>query len=109
MAIEISGGGRRPPQEAIEAGKAQAGQAPGKAAGGANAPAAPAAAGDQFRLSSKASQLQALEAQIASLPVVDTQRVRDVQRTLATGAMQVEPARVADKVLSFEVGLAKAQ
>ena len=65
--------------------------------------------GDQLKLSSQAAQLQALEAEIANLPVVDTQRVQDVQRTLATGSFQVEPARVADKVLTFEAGLARAQ
>ena len=54
-------------------------------------------------------QLQALEAEIANLPVVDTQRVQDVQHTLATGSFEIQPARVADKVLTFEAGLGKPQ
>ena len=64
---------------------------------------------DQVSLTAQASQLQALESQIATLPVVDTQRVQDVQRTLATGSFQMEPLQVADKVLSFEAGLSGAQ
>jgi negative regulator of flagellin synthesis FlgM len=109
MSIEISGNGRRPPPEASEAARAQAERTGANAARGPAQPTQPTASGDQLRLSDKASQLQALEAQIASLPVVDTQRVRDVQRTIATGSLQVEPARVADKVLTFEAGLAKPQ
>lgn len=109
MSIEISGNGRRPPPEAMDAGKTQTERTGANAARGPAQPTQPAAAGDQLRLSSTASQLQALEAQIANLPVVDTQRVQDVQRTIATGSLQVEPARVADKVLTFEAGLARAQ
>ena len=49
------------------------------------------------------------EAEIANLPVINTQRVQDVQRTLATGSFQIKPAEVADKMLQFEAGLGKAQ
>ena len=66
-----------------------------------------ASGADQLKLSDQAAQLQALEAEIANLPVVDTQRVQDVQRTLATGSYEIQPARVADKVLTFEAGLGK--
>ncbi len=61
----------------------------------------------ELNLSDQAAQLQALEAEIANLPVVDTQRVQDVQRTLATGSYEIQPAQVADKVLTFEAGLGK--
>ena len=37
--------------------------------------------------------------------MVDTKRVQEVQRSLATGSFQVDPARVADKMLQFEAGL----
>ena len=107
MGIEIRGSGGRPPQEAIEAAKSQA-------SGNNNAPARSAAGssskgGDEVKLSNQAAQMKALEAQISRLPVVDTQRVQEVQHTLATGSYEIEPARVADKVLSFEAGLGKAQ
>jgi negative regulator of flagellin synthesis FlgM len=107
MGIEISGNSGRPPHEAVEAGKSQASASQNRETGSGGAGRGAAGAADQLKLSSKASQLQALEAEISNLPVVDTQRVQDVQRTLATGSFQVEPARVADKVLSFEVGLSR--
>jgi negative regulator of flagellin synthesis FlgM len=107
MGIEIGNTGR-PPQEAIDASKAQTSSGTGKSgAGGATNPQPPAG-GDQLKLSDKASQLKALESEIASLPVVDTQRVQDVQRTIATGSFEIQPARVADKLLTFEAGLGEA-
>lgn len=108
MGIEIRGNSGRPPQEAVEAGKSQASAqaGPQRAATGAKTAAT---GGDQLQLSSQAAQLQALEAEIANLPVVDTQRVQDVQRTIATGSFQVEPAQVADKLLTFEAGLGQGQ
>ncbi len=106
MGIEISGNRGRPPQELIDAAKTQAANstynASGKTASTNTGNGSPSS---QVNLSSTASQLQALESQIANLPVVDTQRVQEVQRTLATGSFEVEPARVADKVLTFEAGL----
>lgn len=108
MGIEISGNSGRPPLDAAEAGKSQATTASSHAAHSGTTAKSSTGNADQLQLSPKASQLQALEAEIANLPVVDTQRVQDVQRTLATGAFQIEPARVADKVLTFEAGLARA-
>jgi negative regulator of flagellin synthesis FlgM len=109
MGIEINGNGRRPPPEAVEAGKSQAGaQRNASASAKSGARSAPAGS-DQLQLSGKAAQLQALEAEIANLPVVDTQRVQDVQRTLATGNFEIVPARVAAKLLTFESGLGQAQ
>lgn len=104
MGIEISNNGRTA-LEALETAKSQASQQTTTARSGGNTAKTPNATGDEVRLSSQASQLQALESEIANLPVVDTQRVQDVQRTLATGSFEVQPARVADKMLQFEAGL----
>lgn len=109
MGIEISGNSGRPPAEAVEAAKSQAAPPSNNqtsAAGNGEGAKTASTGGDKLNLSSQAAQLQALEAEIANLPVVDTQRVQDVQRTLATGAFQIEPAQVADKLLTFETGLA---
>jgi len=106
MGIEISGNSGRPPQGAIESNNTASTAQTSQAAPQGRAAEQPS--GDQLKLSSQASQLHALEAEIAKLPVVDTQRVQDVQRTVATGSFQVEPARVADKILTFEAGLGKA-
>jgi len=107
MGIEINGNGGRAPQEAIEAAKAQStstNDTQPRAGSGAKT----ASSGtDQLKLSNQAAQLKAMEAEIANLPVVNTQRVQDVQRTLATSTLQVEPAQVAHKLLTFEAGLGR--
>jgi negative regulator of flagellin synthesis FlgM len=64
-------------------------------------------ASDQFSLTDSAAQMRALESQIASLPVVDTQRVTEVQTMLSAGELQIKPAQVAEKLLSFELGMAQ--
>jgi len=104
MSIEINGSGNRPP--VVTTGDAQQTNASGAASsdnGSATSAARPTA--DTFSMTGKAAQLQQLEAQISSLPVVDTQRVGEVQHALATNTMEVNPARVADKMLNFEAGL----
>ena len=107
MGIEISGNNGRPAQEAAEAGKSQASATQTKSTrGGSSAPSS-GSSSDQLRLSNQAAQLQALESEIANLPVVDTQRVQEVQHTIATGSFEIMPARVADKMLTFEAGLGK--
>lgn len=69
-------------------------------------PSPPASGGaDTLNLTGAASQLQQLESTIAEMPVVDTQRVREVQQSLASGSMQVDPAKVAAKMLQFESDL----
>lgn len=106
MSMDISGPGNRPPIDVGESAKG----AENTGANASNTPSSTATAagsGDTFSLTNKASQLQQLEAQIASLPVVDTQRVQDVQHAIATNTLQSEPAEVADKLLTFEVGLAQ--
>ncbi len=65
------------------------------------------AAADSLNLTDQTARLQALEKSISELPVVNTQRVEQVQNALATGTFQIDPARVADKLLSFEAGLAR--
>lgn len=108
MGIEIRGNGGQPPREAAEAGQSQTAAATGRQARPGAAAQGTAGGGDQLKLSNQAAQLQALEAQIANLPIVDTQRVQDVQRTLATGAFRIEPVQVAHKLITFEAGLGRA-
>ena len=109
MAIEISGNKTRPPQETADAGRSQgAARSTNRPQAGAAGKSGPSGA-DQLKLSNQAAQLQALEAEIANLPVVDAQRVQDVQQTLAVGAYEIQPARVADKVLTFEASLGRPQ
>lgn len=76
---------------------------PATSQGGSGKPAA--GHSDQVSLTDKASQLNALEKHIAELPVVDTQRVEQIQRAIAAGNFEIQPARIADKMLAFEAGL----
>jgi len=105
MSIEINGTGGRPPAlstgDTKEASANPAGNSDNGSAGSATRSTA-----DTFSMTGKAAQLQQLEAQIANLPAVDAQRVSEVQHAIATNTLEVHPARVADKLLTFEAGLA---
>lgn len=63
---------------------------------------APAAAVDTVNITSAASQLQSLEKQLASLPVVDVQRVDSVKREISNGTFEINPAQIADKMIQIE-------
>ncbi len=63
------------------------------------------ATGDSVSLSHSATRLQALEARIAELPVVDRQRVDSVRHDIAAGTFTVDPMGAADKMLQMERAL----
>ena len=71
---------------------------------GATAPAG--GGGDRVSLTSSATRLQELAAQVSRLPVVDTAVVSEVQRSLATGSFQSAPDQAADNLLTQEKELA---
>jgi negative regulator of flagellin synthesis FlgM len=98
MAIEILGYPNRPIKDNVDS-SATLGSTATKAPGGTGV----GASSDQVSLTASASLLQELEKEIAQLPVVDTGRVESVQRALATGTFQVDPARTADKLMQLEL------
>ncbi len=57
---------------------------------------------DKVSLTASAMQLRELENRIADLPVVDVQRVSDVQRAMATGTMEINEADAANNLLEIE-------
>ncbi len=57
---------------------------------------------DRVSLTSSAMKLRELEARISELPVVDVQRVSDVQRALATGTLEVSEDDAASNLLEIE-------
>ncbi len=77
--------------------------------GDGKSPASPADSGtpgaDRVSLTGEARQLQALEARIASEPVVDRQRVEAVRTAVENGTFTVNPERIADKMISLEQAL----
>ena len=57
---------------------------------------------DTVSLSDNAVQLGKLENTVVSTPVVDTQRVEQVKQAIKDGSYEVDPAKVADKLMQFE-------
>ncbi len=101
MTIEISGVPGKPIQDAGDSSNVNA-----TATKGSNrqAPATPSSKGgnDKVSLTDSAMQLRALENRIADLPVVDVQRVSDVQRALATGTLELSEADAANNLVEME-------
>lgn len=60
------------------------------------------ASSDTVSITNTASQLQALEKQLASLPVVDVQRVDSIKREISNGTFEINPPRIADKMIQIE-------
>lgn len=67
-----------------------------------NAPAADAAGGDTVELTGMAQRLQALEAAVADLPEVNTERVAELREQIASGEYAVDSRQVADKMLGLD-------
>ena len=57
---------------------------------------------DTVSLSDNAVQLGKLDNTVVSTPVVDTQRVEQVKQAIKDGSYEIDPARVADKLMQFE-------
>lgn len=102
MTIEINGTHGRTP---ADLGDSQAVSARGQNQEASKPSAGTASSADRVSLTDETEHLRQLEQQISNLPVVNTQRVEQVQNALATGSFQIDPAQVADKLLSFEAGL----
>ncbi len=60
---------------------------------------------DQVSLTPAAQQLRQLEAQIADQPVVNSQKVAAVKEALANGSFEIDPNRIAGKMMSLERAL----
>jgi len=64
-----------------------------------------AAKDDQVSLTDSAARLRELENEVSQLPMVDSKRVAEVQRSIATGGFQVNPSEVAENMLTLDKGL----
>lgn len=60
---------------------------------------------DTVSLTDTAARLRELENSLAKLPVVDSQRVEDLQRAIENGSYEVDARRTAEKLLGFEQAL----
>jgi negative regulator of flagellin synthesis FlgM len=84
--------GARPPAESVTA-------PPATVSRGTQTP-------DSVSLTDSATRMRELESGLGRLPVVDSRRVEEMQRQLATGSFTVNPVSSADKLLALERALA---
>ncbi len=57
---------------------------------------------DRVTLTPQAQRLKELEGQVSRLPVVDQTKVERIRNEIAQGTYQMDPQRVAEKMLQFE-------
>lgn len=62
----------------------------------------PSSVSDTVSLSDGARQLGKLEPTSIPAPVIDTERVEQVKQALADGSYNVDPEKIADKLMQFE-------
>ncbi len=99
MAHSIDGVGNgplNPAQQQVQASEVKERERP---ADTRNESAAPS---DRLTLTPQARQLKGLEARVAQMPVVDAEKVQRLRDDIAQGRYQVNPERVAEKMLQFE-------
>ena len=63
---------------------------------------------DTVSLTGTAQHLRNLEQSLASQPVVDTQRVAATRQAIENGSYQIDPSRIASKMVSLEHALSGA-
>jgi len=73
-----------------------------------SAAAAGSQTSDQVTLTNSARSLQKLSEAVAQSPVVDAAKVASVKQAVDSGTYQIDAGSIADKMLRYEKGLAKA-
>jgi negative regulator of flagellin synthesis FlgM len=68
-----------------------------------------ASGGPQVQLSPLGSQLAGIEASLANVPVVDSQRVDEIKQGIAEGRFKINPEVIADKLLETVRELIQSQ
>jgi negative regulator of flagellin synthesis FlgM len=67
------------------------------------------ASGDDVVLTSAARKLAAAEESVRNMPVVDELRVAAIRQRLQDGSYEIDPQRIADRLLRMEDDLARAR
>jgi negative regulator of flagellin synthesis FlgM len=70
--------------------------------GASRAVSSAVAGGNAVNITDQAKQLASLEQALQSLPAVDDARVAEIRSAIQDGRYQVNPERIADKLLRFE-------
>ncbi len=108
MAEKIDGIGRPNIQptrssETADSGRARRAENAGNAA--AEKPAAERAAGERVELTESAQRLRKLEARLAAQAEIDEKRVAEVKQRIAEGRFDLDPRRIANKLIKIEKDL----
>jgi len=107
MTIEINGSSPTPPQAAGVTGNGTVptqNEPRAKAAGTDNT-----GARDTVSLTSTAQHLRHIEQSLASQPVVDVHRVEATKQAIENGTYQIDPSRIASKMIDLERALSGAR
>lgn len=92
----------------IQSGQVSEGQGRNGKTGAASTQAG-AGSGPRVQLSPLGSQLAGLEASLANVPVVDTQKIEEIKQAISDGRFKVNPDVIADKLLDTVRELIQAQ
>jgi len=57
---------------------------------------------DKVTLTDTAAKLKALEAELTNQPMVNENKVKDMQTSIQSGTYKMDPERIADKMINFE-------
>ena len=103
MSIEMKG------LDSAKAGRTETGSAAAVTRAATGSPASAAAttapADDTVRLTDAAQELSRLEAQVSSVPEVDSRRVEQVRAALANGTYKVDSGAIATNLMKLEAYL----
>lgn len=64
---------------------------------------------DTVQLTDSAKQLRQLEEILANQPVTDAKRVEEIKEAIASGEYEINPERIAEKLLQLDKELGKAE
>jgi len=92
----------------IQSGQVSEGQGRNSKAG-PTTPQSNAGNGPRVQLSPLGSQLAGIEASLANVPVVDSQRVDEIKQAISDGRFKVNPDVIADKLLETVRELIQSQ
>ena len=93
----------------VQSGTVSEGQGRTGKAGGASTAPSGSSSGPRVEVSSLGAQLAGIEASLANVPVVDSQRVAEIKEAISDGRFKVNPDVIADRLLETVRELIQSQ